>query len=1178
MVLISEISNVASRAKLKEGVGGEEKAPDLENGAAEPAAEAADSTLKDGDVPAGKSVYNECALRVAQIMRSYFYTRPDSASSGEPIGGSERCRALMEVVRKENGRWLVSKVVLDHAHSLCPPSDPAGAVAVGRLVPAVGMEFDSISMAKAFYYTYSEKTGFKAKTGSGRRSRGNRILVMQKFLCSKGNYSPSGNSTNESMLKRRRGPFSKTTSKYEDEVSCDGPVDFVQVENSADKPGIGSDEMGLENQSSHAEKGASFDKDCMIKSSASPSQSEWGKNVNMAGLDCQKVAFAGNPAQSRLLRELGIRVSKYSHEERRDIILRYMKKRNNRQVVDRSMKVPSRQALAERRQRGSGGKFLSKEETQMQAASEQQERNIEEPEVPPELVAKAGGVPIVGMGFESEDKAYEYYVRYAANIGFSVRKGWWDKSTKNITRSRVYVCSREGFRPKNAASEMKKSRPETRTGCPAKMAIKVTSSGRYRVTEFVSEHNHQFAAPVDILLLKSQRLSCSAQHGNHRNADDIPSAYKNYIRAKRLRGMKAGDTGIILEYLQKMKSCNSSFYYAIQVDEDDKMTNVFWADAKSMIDYHYFGDVVCFDTSYNTNDYGRPLALFIGVNHHRQAVIFGSAFLHDETVESFKWLFETFKFAMAGKQPKTIFTDLGTEIHDAITTVWPGTSQRLCTWHIYQYAIRQLAENFQKSENFQQDFCHCIFDFEEEDEFLAAWSMMLEKYNLKGNEWLVKLYEKKENWAPAYGRNTFSADLQSTLRSECLNSILKELLNQEADLSHFFKQYERLMEEKQYAELQADYHSNQGTPRIPPLRMLWQAANMYTPAVFDIFRKEFELFMNCVVYSCGEIGRLSEYEVTNKEKPKAQFVRFDSLDGTVICSCKKFLSFGIQCCHVLKVLDFRNIKELPQQYILKRWRKDAKMVSLRENHGLALDGDPNSTPMKRYNCLCRILYRIAERAADNIDAFTLMVGQTDQLIEQVERLLLTKLLEKPPMNNALKGQLLNPVESLVCLDDNSSETLKVNGKKRKDRGGCRRLPTGPQMNQRQKLNKGQSEECEVATTDIEPPVESSDLIAHTRSSSNQFISPSHFMQGSYVPAHQFGLATVQGLHAMTQFGQDSSASVLQQPFPGSSHLNAPAVPVYPTPDMHALQFVGSNPQLDQGNDQGHCNIPVWDFL
>jgi hypothetical protein len=66
---------------------------------------------------------------------------------------------------------------------------------------------------------------------------------------------------------------------------------------------------------------------------------------------------------SRLLRELGVRVSCYTHEERRDVITRYMQKRGGRQGVNRAAaKVPSRQALAERRRRGAGGKFLSKEE------------------------------------------------------------------------------------------------------------------------------------------------------------------------------------------------------------------------------------------------------------------------------------------------------------------------------------------------------------------------------------------------------------------------------------------------------------------------------------------------------------------------------------------------------------------------------------------------------------------------------------------------------------------------------------------------------------------------------------------------------------------------------------------------------------------------------------------------
>jgi len=40
-----------------------------------------------------------------------------------------------------------------------------------------------------------------------------------------------------------------------------------------------------------------------------------------------------------------------------------------------------------------------------------------------------------------------------------------------------------------------------------------------------------------------------------------------------------------------------------------------------------------------------------------QSIIFGVALLHDETIISFKWLFETFFSAMFGKQPRTIFTN-----------------------------------------------------------------------------------------------------------------------------------------------------------------------------------------------------------------------------------------------------------------------------------------------------------------------------------------------------------------------------------------------------------------------------------------------------------------------------------------------------------------------------------------
>jgi zinc finger SWIM domain-containing protein 3 len=88
-----------------------------------------------------------------------------------------------------------------------------------------------------------------------------------------------------------------------------------------------------------------------------------------------------------------------------------------------------------------------------------------------------------------------------------------------------------------------------------------------------------------------------------------------------------------------LKNKNPSYYYSFQLDIEELINNIFWVDAKMVIDYSHFGDVVTFDTTYSTNRDARLLVVFLGLNHHREIVIFGAALLYDETIESFVWLF-----------------------------------------------------------------------------------------------------------------------------------------------------------------------------------------------------------------------------------------------------------------------------------------------------------------------------------------------------------------------------------------------------------------------------------------------------------------------------------------------------------------------------------------------------------
>ena len=105
-----------------------------------------------------------------------------------------------------------------------------------------------------------------------------------------------------------------------------------------------------------------------------------------------------------------------------------------------------------------------------------------------------------------------------------------------------------------------------------------------------------------------------------------------------------------------------------------------------IVDYKLFGDVVSFDTTYRINKAYRPLAMFVGFNHHRESAIFGAALLYDETIDTFQWLFE----AMSGKKPNRIFTDQDPAMAKAFSLVMPNTYHRLCKWHLMQNALKRV--------------------------------------------------------------------------------------------------------------------------------------------------------------------------------------------------------------------------------------------------------------------------------------------------------------------------------------------------------------------------------------------------------------------------------------------------------------------------------------------------------
>jgi zinc finger SWIM domain-containing protein 3 len=185
--------------------------------------------------------------------------------------------------------------------------------------------------------------------------------------------------------------------------------------------------------------------------------------------------------------------------------------------------------------------------------------------------------------------------------------------------------------------------------------------GTYKVTDLVLEHNHILQLPQTSHLMVSQRKISELQGFEIETADDAeirPKAahvlaslqdggsfnlsytlrdHKNYLRGKRQREMAYGQAGSMLMYFQNKIVDNPSFQYALQMDSEEQIANIFWVDAKMLTEHAYFGDVVSFDTTFATNKESRPFGVFVGFNQFRETMVFGVVLLYDETFESFKW-------------------------------------------------------------------------------------------------------------------------------------------------------------------------------------------------------------------------------------------------------------------------------------------------------------------------------------------------------------------------------------------------------------------------------------------------------------------------------------------------------------------------------------------------------------
>ncbi|XP_042983392.1 protein FAR1-RELATED SEQUENCE 2-like [Carya illinoinensis] len=310
--------------------------------------------------------------------------------------------------------------------------------------------------------------------------------------------------------------------------------------------------------------------------------------------------------------------------------------------------------------------------------------------------------PIVGMTFSSEEEVRSYYMRYAKQKGFGVRRRNSRQSEDGRVRWFTLVCAWQGT-AKSQASSILKPRQTERVGCKARINAVLNEDGGYTLSSVILDHTHYYSPG------KARHFRC----------------------------------------FKKVDACGAK---RLEINDEAGIH------ARSRVAYQSFGDVFTFDTTYLTNAYKMSFAPFVGVNHHDQSILFECRLISNEDANNFEWLFESWLKCMNDQPPNAIITDQDKAMKLAIARMFPLSRHRFYLWHI----MKKLPKKFGSHSRYDEikDSLHkCVYDSLSKNELEERWSSLLETNDLRENAWLGSLYADRQYWVPAYVKNTFWAGM-----------------------------------------------------------------------------------------------------------------------------------------------------------------------------------------------------------------------------------------------------------------------------------------------------------------------------------------------------------------------------------------------------------------------------------
>ncbi|XP_010522310.1 PREDICTED: protein FAR1-RELATED SEQUENCE 2 [Tarenaya hassleriana] len=557
--------------------------------------------------------------------------------------------------------------------------------------------------------------------------------------------------------------------------------------------------------------------------------------------------------------------------------------------------------------------------------------------------------PRNGLEFDSKEAAYYFYREYARSVGFGITI----KASRRSKKSGKFIdvkiaCSRFGAKRQPGTGVNPRSCPKT--GCKAGMHMKRKEDEKWVICNFVKEHNHEIC-PDDFYI---------GVGGKKKQAGDVVHQKKGLQLA-----LEVEDINLMLDHFMAMQEQQPGFFYAIDLDGEKHVRNVFWLDSKAKHCYDSFSDVVLFDTFYVRNGYKVPFAPFVGVSHHCQYVLLGCALIGEESASTFSWLFRTWLKAIGGQAPKVIITYQDKLLSEVIMEILPTARHCFCLWNLLGELPEKLISFVDQYDDFMKSFRECIHGSWTDEQFERRWSEMVGKFELNRNEWVLSLFNDRKKWAPHYFQGICLAGMSGHEKSGSIASRFDKHMDSEATFKDFFIQYTNFLRDTCDVEERFDLESQSRQPTLRSLSPFEKQLSLtYTDSAFKKFQAEVLGVVSCQLHVERKDGTNVIFHVEDFEERENFYVVWNKELLDVHCSCHLFELWGFLCKHAILVLQTSDVSSIPSQYILKRWSKNGNTSDNRNGKC-----DSIHSRMARFDDLCRRFVKLGEVASLSDEAY-----------------------------------------------------------------------------------------------------------------------------------------------------------------------------------------------------------------